>query len=550
MASKKANTEVINSEEYQLFRLIEEASTSKDIDFNSVAEIFRQAVEKATTKNIDPNIEVSLETDFENKITRMYNVNGEVVEDDFEFNQDTPEEKIIFMTLSQARLSNPDIQVYDAVKIPFTCADLTNKINVAILNDYKQASKAMEKAKIIAKYSQKLGQKVDAKVLTRNKNGSYNVAFEDQVTAFLPANKVNEKLNLQPGKFISVYIDAINEESKLSIVSVSTTSNTELFDLLFTEIPEIQNDDLQVVSIQRVAGIRSKVALRVNPDRKIDFDMIGTVLGESAQRLNAISETLGGEKIDLIKFSDDKAEYIKNALAPARVIDVVPNLAEGEGNFYAITRNGEVNVAIGKRGINIELASKLTNTRIQAITATEAVEKQIPFNNVVDFEPHYFKSTERNKNSKTARTLNNLDTFIDTDSLFEDFNSSALDEFGNVIEETPKKSKKSAPKNKGINIADFDSLFDNDKISELESVTNYDFISEIDKYDDEFEDEDAEAEDVVESSEEKEAKAKKVLREFKNSKVELKDFKVDSDLASYGLDDSIDMDELASDDWE
>ncbi|MFV8401030.1 NusA N-terminal domain-containing protein [Mycoplasma sp. 005V] len=559
MATKKTTPEVNNSEEFQLFRLINEVATHNDFLFEDIMEIFRQATERAFVKNIDKGAEILLEADYENKLVKMYNTNGEVVENDFEFNEETPEEKLICMTLAQAQTLNPSAEIGDAIKIPFTFADLPNRINVAILNDYKQEFKAIEKAKIIAKYSQLLGKKVDAKVLTRNKNGSYNVSFEDQITAFLPANKVNEKLNLQPGKFIPVYIDAINEDSKLSIVQVSTTSNTELFDLLFNEIPEIQNDDLQIVAIERSAGSRSKVALRKNPDRKLDFDTIGTVLGEYSNRINAISDLLGGEKIDLINYSDNILEYIKNALAPAKVLDVIIVKEEGVDKYYAIARDNEINIAIGKKGINIELASKLTNSRITVIKASEAIERGFEFKKADEFEPHYFKTTERNKSSKASKMLNNLDSFIDTDALFNNFNH-GLDEFGNEVasenNSTAKAVKKVAAKRHAINMQDLDTLFDEEAIKvedAIDSIDSYDFINEIEKYDIEYADENSdelEEEYAPESEEETSAKTQKVLNEFKNSKVQLKDFKVDDDLASYGLANSLDVSELADDDWE
>ncbi|MFV8480484.1 NusA N-terminal domain-containing protein [Mycoplasma sp. AA7A] len=558
MATKKTTPEVNNSEEFQLFRLIDEVATHNDFLFDDIMEIFRQATERAFIKNIDKGAEIVLEADYENKLVRMYNVNGEVVEDDFEFNEETPEEKLICITLSQAQVFNPEVQVGDMVRIPFTFADLPNRINVAILNDYKQEFKIMEKAKIIAKYSQLLGKKVDAKVLTRNKNGSYNVSFEDQVTAFLPSNKVNEKLNLQPGKFIPVYIDAINEDSKLSIVQVSTTSNTELFDLLFNEIPEIQNGDLQIVAIERSAGLRAKVALRKNPDRKLDFDTIGTVLGEYSVRINAISDLLGGEKIDLINYSDDILEYIKNALAPAKVLDVIARNEDNTVKYYAISRDAEINIAIGKKGINIDLASKLTKCKITVIKASEAVERGFEFKKAEQFDTHYFKTTERNKNSKAAKMLNNIDSFIDTDALFSDFNH-GLDEFGNEVtpESTPttKAVKKVAAKRHAINMKDLDTLFDEEAIKikdEFDNIDSYDFISEIEKYDVEYSDDNSDdlEDEKLEITEEENVKASKVLNEFKNSKVQLKDFKVDDDLASYGLADSLDVSELVDDDWE
>ncbi|QNM93504.1 transcription termination/antitermination protein NusA [Mycoplasma sp. Pen4] len=555
MAKKQA--QVITLEQ-QWYTLIENVAVNEKTDFDAILNIFKEEIERAITRDIDKDALIELKADHDNHIIRMFNLNGEVVADDFEFTDDS--EKLIFITMSDAKILNDQVEEGDQTVIEFSLELLPKKIKTAIFNGYKQAIKALEKQKIIDKYTNLIGSKLNAKILTRNKNGSYNVALEDQVTAYLPVNKINANIELQPGKFLTVYLDNIDLESKLSILQVATNSPTEIADLLTKEIPEIANGDIEIVAIQRSAGIRSKIAIKQVSN--FDIDLIGSILGESGSRISAVSAMLGGEKLDIIRYSDDITEYIKNALAPARVIDVVADSNDPENRRYnAIVTDRELMVAIGKKGINIELAAKLTGTKIQVMSANEALDKNITFKNEVEFDDrHYFRSTSKSskhKSSKSSAALKDLDLYFDNDELFAsiDFSEIAADiqEESNADKPKTKSTKSTAAKAKTVNMSEVDSLFEqeiNEANNFIESINEYDFIDEIDKYEDENDndlDSQTSEEDVVTKQK---AKTKKVIKEFINSKEQLKDFKVDDDLAHYGLGDSdIDVSDF-EDGWE
>ncbi|UWV85624.1 KH domain-containing protein [Mycoplasmopsis felis] len=145
---------------------------------------------------------------------------------------------------------------------------------------------------------------------------------------------------------------------------------------LKSEIQEISDGDIEIVKIQRIPGIRTKVAVRPNPNKSFNFDIIGSIFGENARRIIAVSEKIG-EKIDIIRYSDDKKEYIKNALSPAKVVDVA--IHKTTQKAFVIVSKENKTIAIGKKGINIELASKLTGNKIDIIDIEKAIESKIPF---------------------------------------------------------------------------------------------------------------------------------------------------------------------------
>ena len=145
------------------------------------------------------------------------------------------------------------------------------------------------------------------------------------------------------------------------------------------EIPEIGDGMIQIKGIARDAGWRSKVAVATDES---SIDPIGSCIGQRGARINTIIEELGGEKIDVIKWSDDPSVYIANALSPAKVIRVETNDETKEADVYVAS--DQFSLAIGKNGQNVRLASQLTDWKIKVIeeggtqiaTSEETVEEK------------------------------------------------------------------------------------------------------------------------------------------------------------------------------
>jgi len=146
------------------------------------------------------------------------------------------------------------------------------------------------------------------------------------------------------------------------------------------EVPEIYDGTVEVKSIAREAGSRTKLAVwSADPN----VDAIGACVGPRGQRVNNIVEELGGEKVDIIKYSEDPAEYIAAALSPADVISVT-TLEEGK-SCRVVVPDDQLSLAIGKEGQNARLAAKLTGYKIDIKPQSAPVEEELPQDEEEDF---------------------------------------------------------------------------------------------------------------------------------------------------------------------
>jgi transcription termination/antitermination protein NusA len=139
--------------------------------------------------------------------------------------------------------------------------------------------------------------------------------------------------------------------------------------LIEQQVPEIQNDVVEIMAIAREAGSRSKVAVH---SKRAEVDPIGACLGPRSSRIGHVSDELRGEKIDLIRYSSDLQTFISNALAPAKVLTV--ELYEHQGVALVIVPDQQTSLAIGAGGQNVRLASLLTGWRLDIAGESEAAE--------------------------------------------------------------------------------------------------------------------------------------------------------------------------------
>lgn len=173
----------------------------------------------------------------------------------------------------------------------------------------------------------------------------------------------------QPHDRIKVFISKVENTSKGPQVYVSRSHPDLLKRLFEQEVPEVYDGEVEIISIAREAGDRSKVAVRSdNPN----IDPVGTCVGPKGQRVQAIVNELKGENMDIVEWDEDPAVFIANALNPAQVIDVI--FAEDQRMCTVIVPDYQLSLAIGKRGQNARLAAKLTGYKIDIKPESEMDE--------------------------------------------------------------------------------------------------------------------------------------------------------------------------------
>jgi N utilization substance protein A len=175
----------------------------------------------------------------------------------------------------------------------------------------------------------------------------------------------------RPGQRIKVYILKVEKTPKGPVVFLSRAYPKLISKLFELEVPEISSGQVQIKSIAREAGSRSKIAVASSAE---GIDPIGSAVGQRGTRVMAVINELGGEKIDIIEYSDDPAKYVSNSLSPAKVLEVkiLP-----KNKALALVPGNQLSLAIGKDGQNVRLAAKLTGWKIDVKAAESGEAEEI-----------------------------------------------------------------------------------------------------------------------------------------------------------------------------
>jgi N utilization substance protein A len=176
--------------------------------------------------------------------------------------------------------------------------------------------------------------------------------------------------NYETGAKVKVYIKQVGSGSKGPEIILSRTSDEILKKIFFFEIPEVSNGLIEIKGVAREAGSRSKVAIWTDQE---NVDPIGSCVGQRGSRIQTIISELGGERIDMVKYDDDPAKFVANALSPAKVISV--DLRPEERRALVKVLPDQLSLAIGKKGQNVRLAARLTGWKIDIMENTSTPAK-------------------------------------------------------------------------------------------------------------------------------------------------------------------------------
>ena len=220
-----------------------------------------------------------------------------------------------------------------------------------------QKLREMEKETLYQEYSDLVHTIVSAEIV-RASGGDVDLRI-NKVDAIIPARERISGERFRPGQFVRGYVLEVQKRTKGPVVILSRVVPELVQKLLEQHVPEIESGIVRVVAIAREPGVRTKIAvLSTDPN----VDPVGACIGEGGNRISQVIKELSGEKIDLISFSSNPTQFISNALAPAKVMDVLIN--EEEHQAHVTVSPGQISLAIGKEGQNARLAAKLTGWKI------------------------------------------------------------------------------------------------------------------------------------------------------------------------------------------
>ncbi len=335
----------------EFFEALKGMEEEKGIPKEFIAEKISEAITVAARKDYGGNDIVTCIIDTENEIFRVV-ARKEIVDE-----VENP-----FTQISKADAALIDA---NAVNDGFIDIKLDPKKFGRIVaqnskNNFRQGVRDAEKGQILQEFQSKNREIVTAKVERIDPKTGNAILTIGHSEATLPKLEQVPDEVLHEGDHIKVYIVDVKENEKGPRVMLSRTHPGLVKRLFETEVPEIFDGTIEIKSISRQAGSRTKMAVW---SENSEIDAVGACIGQKGARVNKIVEELAGEKIDIVKYSDDPIAYITEALSPAKVVSVEIESEEPKV-CKARVPESQLSLAIGNKGQNVRLAAKLTGWKI------------------------------------------------------------------------------------------------------------------------------------------------------------------------------------------
>ena len=372
MRTKKVeDTEKAKSIEFK--KALDFIVSEKGIEEDVVIEAMQTALSTAFKKNekADYASRVLIDRNTgEIKVFKVTTIVEDYNDDDDDIDEETGEVKVAHdylneLQISEAKEMNPDYQVGDEILEEVTPKDF-GRVAISVAKQVVlQKIREAEREKIMSEFEDKEDELMIG-FLAMEDAKNYYVDL-GKARGILSKNELIPGEKLTMGDSIKVYITKIESTPKGPLILVSRKNYGFVKRLFEHEIPEFADGTLELRGVAREARVRSKVCVSsTNPN----VDPIGSCIGERGRRIANIINELGGEKVDLIAYSEDAEEFIANALSPAKNLNVSIT-DEKKKEALVIADDENLSLAIGKKGINIKLASKLTKYTINIKTLSD-----------------------------------------------------------------------------------------------------------------------------------------------------------------------------------
>ncbi len=338
----------------EFIQALDELVKDRGIDRDVLLETIEQALISAYKKNFGSAQNVRVDLDRENGEIKVYSQRTVVDESDLYDN-------FLEIELDEARAISPNYELGDIVEHEVTPRDFGRIAAQTAKQIVVQKIREAEREKTYNEFVEKQDELVTGEISRISHRDDKQIVFAQVGKGegiLLQSEQIpGEEYTI--GKMMKFYVVEVNKTNKNPQIVLSR-SNYGLVKRLFEmEVPEIQAGIVQIKSISREAGSRTKMAVK-SVDPKID--PIGACVGTQGSRVRNIVEELGDEKIDIVKYSDDISEFVEAALSPSKVTEVFVN--EKEKSAVVIVPDYQLSLAIGKEGQNARLAARLTNWKI------------------------------------------------------------------------------------------------------------------------------------------------------------------------------------------
>ena len=274
------------------------------------------------------------------------------------------------ITIEEAKEYKKDPQIDDEIEIPLPSKSDFGRIAAQTAKQVMiQKIREAEKEAVFDEFKDKEGEVVNG-IVQRIEGRNVFIDIGKAVGILYPTEQiVGERYNI--GQRLKIYIVKLDKDAKEASLILSRTSPDIIEKLFELEVPEIFSKTVEIKSIAREAGSRTKVAVYSNEE---GIDPVGSCVGQRGSRIQTIINELGGEKIDITEWNDDTSKYIQHALSPAKIARL--DINEEKKSAIAYVEEDQLSLAIGKQGQNVRLAAKLTGWKIDILKEDGGKEEE------------------------------------------------------------------------------------------------------------------------------------------------------------------------------
>ncbi len=343
----------------EIIEALDQLEKEKGISKDLIMEAIEKSLNSACEKDFGKDTECSVHMDRETGEIKVF-AKKLVVEEVYDSRSE--------MSLEEARQIDPNYNLDDEVPIEITTRDFGRIAAQKARGIIVQAIKEGERDAVFSHFVNK-EKDIITGVVQRFVGNNLSVSLDDRTDAILNEKEMIPGEYYRRGDRIKLYVVEVKKSQKGFRIVVSRTHPDLVRRLFEREVTEIADGTVEIRSISREAGSRSKIAVWSNDE---NVDAVGSCVGMNGARVNAIVEDLGGEKIDIIEWNPDPAIFIENALSPSKVVSVT--LGPDGRSALVIVPDFQLSLAIGKEGQNARLAARLTGFKIDIKSETQAAE--------------------------------------------------------------------------------------------------------------------------------------------------------------------------------
>jgi N utilization substance protein A len=338
--------------------LAREKNVAKDIVFGALELALASATKKRFKDDVDVRVEIDRNTGDYASFRRW-----QVVED---AEVESPPHQI---GVSEARGRDPELQVNDFIEEPLEPIEFGRIGAQAAKQVILQKIRDAEREQILNDFLLRKEHLITGQIKRMERGNA--IVESGRVEALLPKDQMIPKENLRVGDRVRAFLLKVDRQARGPQLILSRTADEFIVKLFELEVPEIEEGLLELKAAARDPGSRAKIAVKSNDPR---LDPIGTCVGMRGSRVQAVTQELAGERVDIVLWNADPATFVINALAPAEVTSIVVD--EESHSMDVVVEEEQLAQAIGRAGQNVRLASQLTGWELNIMTTDEASSKK------------------------------------------------------------------------------------------------------------------------------------------------------------------------------